>query len=262
MAQEETELVLSCNSSILKALLAGKMWKISGGCGMWFFFNNWVNQAKLCWTVQLVHQIFTRGSAASTCFYYPVFIHQCSSIKCKSPWGYLLLGTKNYWKNPSESTLTRLEQVENMLSGQTQHDSLSEHLMSLAAKSPLSHLMLRKGPFFFSIKYCYFPVHRNSYSIPKVTRPVYIIGFALVLTAADNSYRIKNTLSEGSFQQVCIYPLLELDYMFLHARKLKVKLKLSLVCLREYVLNQTISVNSGELAYTSLQKNLDKLVLC
>ena len=117
------------------------------------FFNTWLNQVKLCWTVQLVHQIFTRGSAISAYFYHLVFIHQSSSMKCKSPWGYLLLGTKNYWKIPSISTLTRLEQIETMLSGQTQYDCLSEHLMSLAAKSPLSHLMLRKSPdsFFFSL---------------------------------------------------------------------------------------------------------------
>lgn len=77
----------------------------------------------------------------------------------------------------------------------------------------------------------------------------------LVFIAADNSYKIKYTLLEGSFQQVCIYPLLELDYMFFHARRLKVKQKLSLVCLRQYVLNQTISV---KYAYASLPKNLGK----
>lgn len=135
---------------------------------------------KLCWTAQLVHQIFTRGSAISANFYYLVFIHRSSCIKCKSPWGYLLLGTKNYWKIPSISTLTRLEQIENMLSGQTQYDCLSEYLTSLAAKSPLSHLMPRKSPdsfFFFSFECCYFSVHHNSYSIPKVTVPVCITRF-------------------------------------------------------------------------------------
>lgn len=115
--------------------------------------------------------------------------------------------------------------------------------MSLAAKSPLPHLMLRKSPDSFLFFECrYFPVHHNSYSTPKVTVPVYITRFALVFIDADNSYGIKCTLLEGSFQQVCIYPLLEVDYMFFHSRRLKVNQKLSLVCLKEYVLNQTISV--------------------
>lgn len=115
---------------------------------------------ELCWMmVQLVHQIFTRGSAISAYFYYLVFIHQSSSIKCESPSGYLLLGTKSYWKIPSISPITMLEQIENMLSGQTQYDCLSENLMSLAAKPPLSHLMLRKSPdsFFFSFDCCLLP---------------------------------------------------------------------------------------------------------
>lgn len=46
----------------------------------------------------------------------------------------------------------KLELIENMVSGQTQYDCLSEHLISLTAKSPLSHLMLRKSPdSFFSL---------------------------------------------------------------------------------------------------------------
>lgn len=59
--------------------------------------------------------------------------------------------------------------------------------------------------------------------------PGSITRFALVFLAADNRHRIKYTLVEGSFQQVCIDSLLELDYMFFHAQRLKVKQSLTCV---------------------------------
>lgn len=153
---------------------------------MWFF-NNWVNQVKLCWTVQLVHQIFTRGSAVSTSSYYLVFIHQCSSIKCKSPWGYLLLGTTNYWKNPSESTLTRLEQVENTLSGQTQHDSVRTlHVFSSKITSFTSNA--EKIPIFFfplnSVTSLFTTIHTASPKLFCQFISLDLLLFLLLLTIA------------------------------------------------------------------------------
>lgn len=91
----------------------------------------------------------------------------------------------------------------------------------------------------------------------KVTVPGSITRFALAFVAADNSHRINQILVEGSFQQFCIYPLPELDYMFFHVilynilyalsygMKAKGKKRVSLVCLRKYVLNQTIPVKYG-----------------
>ena len=190
---------------------------------------------KLCWTVQLVHQIFTRLSAISTCFYYLVFIHRSSSIKCKSPWGYLLLGTKNYWKIPSiiYPNWARADREYAVWPNIVWLSVRTPHVFSSKVTSFTSNTeKIPRQVFFFSLNAVtslFTTIHTAS---PKLLCQS-ISPDLLVFIVADNSYRTKETLSEGSFQQVCIHPLLELDYMFFHARKLKVKQKLSLACLRE-----------------------------
>lgn len=245
MPQEETELVLSCNTpSILKELPAGKMWKISGqaGEGGWFF-HTWLIQVKLCWTVQLVHQIFTRGSAISVYFYYLVFIHQSLNTKHKSPRGYLLSGTKNYWKIPSISTLSRQEQTESTLSGQTQYDCLSEHLASLAAKAPLSDLYAEKIPRQLAFLWMLllpcspqFLQHPQSYSASSYHQICSCFYFVLYLLSTAIHIVIKGF-------SACLYlPSVWTGLYILSCKKAKGKTNLSLLHLREYVLNQTISV--------------------
>lgn len=103
----------------------------------------------LWWPMKMVHQIFIKGSAITTHFYYLVYIHQSSSIKCKNPWGYLLLRPKNYWKIPSISALTRPEHTGNILFGQTQRDCLSEHLTSLPLQSLIFHIQCWENSLFF-----------------------------------------------------------------------------------------------------------------
>lgn len=103
----------------------------------------------LWWPMKMVHQIFIKGSAITTHFYYLVYIHQSSSIKCN-----LLLRPKNYWKIPSISALTRLEHTGNILFGQTQCDCLSEHLTSLPLQSLIFHIQCWENSLFFFFFEC------------------------------------------------------------------------------------------------------------
>lgn len=145
----------------------------------------------LWWPMKMVHQIFIKGSAITTHFYYLVYIHQSSSIKCN-----LLLRPKNYWKIPSISALTRLEHTGNILFGQTQRDCLSEHLTSLPLQSLIFHIQCWENSHFFFL-WMLLLVHHSSYSIPKVTDKVYITRLSLtfcflsfVFPAVRNNYRI------------------------------------------------------------------------